>query len=99
MITALGLFAGVLTTGCWLPQLVRSWRTRSTADFSWVYLAVLSVGIGLWLLYGILTADPAVIVANGSALAALITLMLFKVAFDRTPARGHWPAHSPAGRQ
>jgi MtN3 and saliva related transmembrane protein len=82
MITAVGLAAGVLTTGCWLPQLVRSWRTRSTSDFSWAYLAVLTLGIGLWLLYGILVADPAVIVANGTALAALTTLILFKLAFD-----------------
>jgi MtN3 and saliva related transmembrane protein len=82
MITALGLVAGVLTTGCWLPQLLRSWRTRSTTDFSWAYLAVLTVGIALWLLYGILTTDAAVIVANGTALAALVTLMLFKLSFD-----------------
>jgi MtN3 and saliva related transmembrane protein len=82
MITALGLVAGVLTTGCWLPQLVRSWRTRSTTDFSWAYLAVLTVGITLWFLYGILTTDAAVIAANGTALAALTTLILFKFSFD-----------------
>jgi MtN3 and saliva related transmembrane protein len=82
MITALGLVAGVLTTGCWLPQLLRSWRTRSTTDFSWAYLAVLTVGITLWLIYGILTTDAAVMVANGTALAALVTLMLFKLSFD-----------------
>jgi MtN3 and saliva related transmembrane protein len=89
VITALGLVAGVLTTGCWLPQLVRSWRTRSTTDFSWAYLAVLTLGIGLWLVYGILTVDAAVIVANGTALAALVTLILFKSAFDggRSAAR------------
>jgi MtN3 and saliva related transmembrane protein len=89
MITALGLVAGVLTTGCWLPQLVRSWRTRSTSDFSWAYLAVLTLGISLWLVYGIITADAAVIVANGTALAALVTLILFKSAFDgrRSAAR------------
>jgi MtN3 and saliva related transmembrane protein len=93
MITMLGLIAGVLTSGCWLPQLVRSWRTRSTTDFSWTYLAVLTFGIGLWLLYGILTADTAVIIANGTALTALGTLILFKRAFDggrtdRSAARG-----------
>ena len=89
MITALGLVAGVLTTGCWLPQLVRSWRTRSTSDFSWAYLAVLTVGITLWFLYGILTTDAAVIVANGTALAALATLMLFKLSFDGKQVRPH----------
>jgi MtN3 and saliva related transmembrane protein len=89
MITALGLVAGALTTGCWLPQLVRSWRTRSTTDFSWTYLAVLATGVTLWLTYGIVNVDLAMIVANGTALAALITLIAFKVAFDgRSAARG-----------
>ena len=87
MITALGLAAGALTTGCWLPQLLRSWRTRSTTDFSWAYLAVLTVGITLWLTYGIVNVDLAMIVANGTALAALITLIVFKLVFDRSPAR------------
>jgi MtN3 and saliva related transmembrane protein len=88
MITALGLVAGMLTTGCWLPQLVRSWRTRSTTDFSWAYVAVLTVGVSLWLTYGIVNVDLAMIVANGTALAALLILIAFKVTFDRSPARG-----------
>ena len=48
----LGLVAGALTTGCWLPQLLKSWRTRSTTDFSWLYLAVFRTGIALWMIYG-----------------------------------------------
>jgi MtN3 and saliva related transmembrane protein len=88
MITALGLLAGMLTTGCWLPQLARSWRTRSTADFSWAYLAVLTTGVTLWLTYGIVNVDLAMIVANGTALAALITLIVFKITFDSSAARG-----------
>jgi MtN3 and saliva related transmembrane protein len=44
MTTTIGLLAGVLTAGCWLPQLRRSWRTRSTTDISWTYLTVLTTG-------------------------------------------------------
>ncbi|MBT2532582.1 hypothetical protein J7E83_10715 [Arthrobacter sp. ISL-48] len=87
MITLLGLFAGLLTTGCWFPQLIRSWRTRSTGDISWAYLAALTVGIGLWLVYGSLTGDLAIICSNAVTLAALLTLGAFKAVFERGAAR------------
>jgi MtN3 and saliva related transmembrane protein len=87
MITLLGLLAGLLTTGCWFPQLLRSWRTRSTGDISWTYLAALSAGVGLWLLYGCLTADLAIICSNAVTLGALITLAVFKAVFDRDAGR------------
>ncbi|GGW86175.1 SemiSWEET transporter [Streptomyces caelestis] len=71
MIT-LGLVAGALTTCCWLPQLFRSWRTRSTTDLSWLYLAVFGAGIALWLMYGVLRRDLAIAVTN--ALTLTLTL-------------------------
>lgn len=87
MITAVGLVAGVLTTVCWIPQLVRVTRTRSLHDFSWAYLFVLTTGITLWLLYGLLRSDLAVIAANGVVLALLVALIALKRRFGvRVPA-------------
>lgn len=82
--TILGLVAGALTTGCWLPQLLRTWRTRSTDDFSWVYLALLTCGVGLWLAYGLARGDAAIAVANALTLLALLAITAFKT---RTAAR------------
>lgn len=84
MITALGLLAGALTTGCWLPQLVRSWRTRSTEDLSWLYLGLLGVGIALWSVYGVLRSDLAVILTNVLSLTLLLGLVAIKAMGDRT---------------
>ncbi len=56
--TMLGLTAGVLTTSCWAPQLFRSYRTRSTGDISWAYIAALGSGIVLWLAYGTIERRP-----------------------------------------
>ncbi|MFC4532670.1 SemiSWEET family sugar transporter [Sphaerisporangium dianthi] len=78
MTTALGLVAGVLTTASWLPQLRRSWRTRSTDDLAWSYLVMLSAGVGLWLTYGVAVADVAVVAANAVTLAALGALIALK---------------------
>jgi MtN3 and saliva related transmembrane protein len=69
--TLLGLAAATLTTGCWLPQLVRSWRTRSVGDISWLYLLVLGTGISLWLAYGVVARDVVIVLANASTLAAI----------------------------
>ena len=69
--TLLGLAAATLTTGCWLPQLVRSWRTRSAGDLSWLYLLALGSGIVLWLAYGVLTSDFVIVLANALTLTAI----------------------------
>lgn len=85
--TALGLIAGLLTTVCWVPQLVRSLRTRSTGDLSWGYLLVLTAGVALWMVYGMLRLDLAILVSNLFGLACLGTLIVIK-AFPGRPTTG-----------
>ena len=82
MTTTLGLAAGVLTTSCWVPQLVRAYRTRSTGDISWVYVAALGGGIVLWLAYGTIQQDTALVAANVATVLALAALASFKWRFD-----------------
>ena len=74
-VTALGLLAGSLTTLAFAPQAIRAWRTRSTADLSLAMLVVLLAGVLLWLAYGVVRADPAIIAAN-AVTAGLIGLLL-----------------------
>jgi mannitol-1-/sugar-/sorbitol-6-phosphatase len=81
-----GLAAGVLTTSCWAPQLVRSHRTRSTGDISWAYVGALGGGIVLWLSYGTITGDTALIAANVATVLALGSLALLKSRYDRQNA-------------
>jgi MtN3 and saliva related transmembrane protein len=73
-----GLLAAVLTTGSWIPQLVRVWRTRSTDDLSWGYLGTFAVGVFLWLLYGLHRRDPAIVLANGFTFAAVLGIIELK---------------------
>jgi MtN3 and saliva related transmembrane protein len=75
----IGLIAGILVTSCWLPQLYKSWRTRSTKDFSWGYLTFFSTGIGLWLLYGFLIHDIALIVSNGMTITLTLAIIGLKL--------------------
>ena len=67
----LGLIAGVLTTAAWLPQIARTWRSRSADDLSWPYLLVFSSGVALWLVYGVLSGDVPVLAANAVTIVLL----------------------------
>lgn len=79
MITVVALVAGALTTGAWLPQIWRTWRTRSAEDLSWGYLFVTACGMGTWLTYGLLAEDPAVIATNTATSILLVALCTLKL--------------------
>jgi MtN3 and saliva related transmembrane protein len=84
MITVLGLFAGVLTTGAWLPQLLRTWRRGRADDISYGYLGVFGVGVLIWLVYGLLGRQPAMIATNAVTLVLVGGLLRLKL----RPRRG-----------
>jgi MtN3 and saliva related transmembrane protein len=88
----IGILAGILTTSCWVPQVIKSLRTRKVDEFSWIYLMAGFVGIGLWFVYGLLKSDLEIWLANGLTDFAVLVLLLLKVT---TSVRGR-SAASPA---
>lgn len=86
-IDLVGYAAAALTTLSWVPQLQRTWRTRSAADLSTGMLAAFTTGVALWLVYGLALGSSPVIVANGVTLALALGLIGLKVVFDRRPRR------------
>ncbi|MBD2182456.1 SemiSWEET transporter [Planktothrix sp. FACHB-1355] len=64
LLTVLGLLAGTLTTIAFLPQVIKTWKSKSAKDFSFGMLITFSLGVFLWLVYGIAKNDLPVIVAN-----------------------------------
>jgi len=81
--TYLAFVAGALTSTGYLPQIVKGLKTRKMEDVSLLMPAVLGLGMFLWLIYGLVRDDPAIIVANivGSALTGILVLM--KSSYDR----------------
>jgi MtN3 and saliva related transmembrane protein len=75
----LGIAAASLTTGAWLPQIFKTWRTRSARDFSWGYLALFSSGVVLWAVYGLMRDDIAVIGANVVTFALVVGVIVVKL--------------------
>lgn len=74
----LGLLAGLLTTTAFVPQVLRTWRTKSANDLSTGMFIVFCSGVTLWLLYGILTRDLPVVVANAVTLMLALTILVMK---------------------
>jgi MtN3 and saliva related transmembrane protein len=49
----LGLFAGLLTTFSTVPQIIRVYKLKHAQEISWVYTSMLTIGVCIWLAYGI----------------------------------------------
>jgi len=63
-VTLLGMAAGTLTTISFLPQVIKTWKTRSTRDISGGMFTLFCAGIFLWILYGLSISSLPVIVSN-----------------------------------
>ena len=78
-VTFIGLAAAFCTTIAFLPQVIQTWRTRSTKDISlWMFL-VFTTGIFLWLVYGVIIRDVPLIMANGITFVLSATILYFKL--------------------
>ncbi len=79
--TILGIVAGFLTTLSYLPQVIKIWSTKSTKDISLGMFFILSLGIFLWLIYGILIKDLPLILANSVTFAFTLAILFFKLRY------------------
>lgn len=80
-IQILGLVAGCFTTIAFLPQVIKTWKTRSAKDLSLGMFSFFCFGVILWLVYGIMVQDIPVIAANFVTLMLASTLLFFKLKF------------------
>ena len=72
----IGMTAAVLTMFAFFPQIGKALKTKSTKDMSIFTLFQLSIGVSLWVIYGISQKDPIIITANTVTLASLIGLII-----------------------
>ncbi|HMA05428.1 MAG TPA: SemiSWEET transporter [Methanomicrobiales archaeon] len=81
MITLIGFLAGGLTTASFLPQVVKTARTRSARDLSVAMLLVFLIGLSLWTVYGIQVGSPPLIFTNLATIALVAAILAMKVKF------------------
>lgn len=80
--TMVGFFAGFLTTISFLPQIVKTWKTKSASDLSLGMFSVFSVGVLFWLVYGFLIQEPPMIIWNSVTLILVLAILVMKLKFD-----------------
>lgn len=68
--TCIGSIAAICTTVAFVPQVIKSWRTRDLSGISLPMYTIFTLGVILWLVYGLLIGDWPVIIAN--AITALL---------------------------
>ncbi len=80
-IQILGLVAGTITSITFLPQVIHIWKTKSAKDLSLLMLLLLILGVILWLTYGLIVMDAAIIYTNSMVLTMSLILLFFKLRF------------------
>jgi MtN3 and saliva related transmembrane protein len=79
----LGLVATCFTTASFIPQVWRTWRTRDVSGISLATYAVLTIGLALWLTYGLIKGDLPLIIANSVMVLLTATIAIMKIVFAR----------------
>lgn len=86
-ITLVGMLAGILTTIAFLPQVIKTWRSRSAEDISAGMLLLFSTGLVLWLVYGIAIRSLPIMLANSVTLMLTFAILLMKWRFSAMSRR------------
>ena len=74
-----GLTAAMLTTVCWLPQAIKTIRSRDTRSISLVMQILLNLGILCWLAYGLYLGNGPLIIANAITFLFVATILFMKI--------------------
>ncbi len=78
----LGLVATLCIIISYVPQIRRSYKTKSMKDFSIVYLCVIAFGVFLWMLYGMHINDAVVTYANVAILGLALSLIAMRIHYS-----------------
>ncbi|MCR5855521.1 SemiSWEET family sugar transporter [Mesorhizobium sp. J428] len=77
----IGSAAAVITSLCWVPQMVKMFRERQTAGVSLIANGAFASGVFLWLVYGILIGSWPLIGANLVTLACALSIVALKLRY------------------
>jgi MtN3 and saliva related transmembrane protein len=80
-ITILGLVAASLSTLAFIPQVIKTWQTKSAKDLSFAMFFLMFTATALWLIYGLLMSALPIIVANATVLVLLAIILYFKLTY------------------
>lgn len=77
----MGLVAGFLTTVAFIPQVIKTWQSKSARDLSLIMFSLFCTGVFLWMIYGFMINELPVILWNIITLMLALTILFFKIRF------------------
>lgn len=80
-IIIVGILAGTFCTISFIPQIIKIYRTKNAKDLSITTFLVFSLGVSLWLTYGILIKEAPIIIANTATLLLVMVILIMKLKY------------------
>ena len=80
-IDVIGATGAVLTTLCWLPQAFKVIREKETRALSLPATAAFTLGVVLWLIYGLAIGDWPLIGSNAATLTLMVPILAMKLRY------------------
>lgn len=90
-----GLAATCMTTSSFVPQVWRTWKTRDVSGISLPTFLILTVGLAMWLAYGLMIGDLPLIVANAAMVVLTSAIVVMKLVFGAQASRAAQAAPKP----
>ena len=79
-----GFLAALLTTIAFLPQLYKTWKTKSADDVSLVMLILFILGLIFWIIYGLKINSIPILVANIITFFFNFSILILKITYSET---------------
>ncbi|MBS7809110.1 SemiSWEET transporter [Variovorax sp. PCZ-1] len=77
----IGTLAACLTTFSFLPQAIKTFRTKDVSGISLSMYSCFTAGVALWLAYGILLGAWPIIIANVITVSLALSILLMKLRY------------------
>ncbi len=78
-----GYFAAILTTLAFLPQLIKTIRTKKAEDVSLITLIMFLTGVLSWIIYGYKILSTPILIANIITFTLNLLILIFKITFSQ----------------
>ena len=79
-----GFSAALLTTIAFLPQLYKTWTTKSAEDVSLIMLILFITGLICWIIYGLKIDSIPILVANMITFIFNFSILILKITYGKS---------------
>ncbi|MBF4491321.1 SemiSWEET transporter [Flavobacterium sp. JLP] len=79
----IGLFAGTCVTLSVIPQILKVWKTKKVKAISLKTFSILTFGLLVWIIYGILKNDLPIIITNSVSLTLNLIMVYFIIYYEK----------------